>query len=132
MIEKARLYLKFGKHANFWDWVRASYSRKELGRLVEGATDCSLIRPWNPFSDTFIGKPGESLETLIHDLYAYFGREIWSACLGAGHYDPYKGPLGITCIASLDLSDQVHDNKTFEEFLVRNALKHAARQILEG
>jgi len=60
-----------------------------------------------------------------------YGTEIWSCCLGAGGHDPDKGTVGVRCLAKLDLALQVHNQKTFEEFLVRNALKWAAQQIIE-
>ncbi len=61
-----------------------------------------------------------------------YGLEIWSCCLGAGGYDPDEGRVGVACLSKLDLAFQVHDQNTFEEFLVRNALKRAAQQILKS
>jgi hypothetical protein len=136
MFKTIRQYYKLKSYANFWDYVRDrdNFSVDELQNLVDSITDCSLIRPWNPLGDRYFidGKPsGQVLEETIHALYKRFSIEIWSACLGAGGYDAENGPCGLSCLAKLELSHQVHDQKTFEEFLVRNALKRAARDILE-
>jgi hypothetical protein len=136
MLNSIRRYLRYSRYANFWDFVRDSknFSNDDLNKIAKDATETNLIRPWNPFSDSYYinGKPsGQVLEETIHDLYNHFGSEIWSACLGAGGYDPERGPWGLSCIAKLKLSNQVYNQKTFEEFLVRNALKRAARDVLE-
>lgn len=77
------------------------------------------------------GKPSDqAIEDTVRELYRRFGMEIWSACLGAGGYNPHRGPWGLHCLSNLDLSNQVYDQKTLEEFLVRNALKKAAKDVL--
>ena len=136
MLKTIRRYFKLKSYANFWDYLRDSnnFSTEDLQNIVDSVTNCSLIRPWNPFGDRYFidGKPsGQALEVTIHELYKHFSREIWDACLGAGGFDVEKGPCGLSCLAKLDLSNQVHNQKTLEEFLVRNALKRAARDVLE-
>ena len=136
MFNYIRRHLKYSSYANFWDFVRDSknFSVDDLQRLVKEATDTSLIRPWDPFGDEYFinGKPsGQVLEETVHELYSHFSSEIWSACLGAGGYDAERGPWGLAWIAKSDLSNQVYDQKTLEEFLVRNALKRAAKDVLE-
>ena len=136
MFSLMRRHLKYGLYANFWDFVRdrKNFSDDDLYGIAKEATETSLIRPWNPFADSYYinGQPsGQALEEFIHDLYSRFGSEIWSACLGAAGYDPDRGPWGLSCIAKLELSNQVYDQKTLEEFLVRNALKRVARDVLE-
>jgi len=60
-----------------------------------------------------------------------YGNEIWSICLGAGGYNPDTGPTGLSCLAKLDRALQVYNQVTFEEFLIRNAMKYVALRILE-
>lgn len=136
MFKAIRRYFKLKSYANFWDYLRDSnnFSTEDLQHIIESVTDCSLIRPWNPLGDRYFidGRPsGQVLEETIHELYKHFGSEIWSACLGAGGYDVQHGPYGLSCLAKLSLSNQVHDPKTLEEFLVRNALQRAAQDVLE-
>jgi hypothetical protein len=136
MIKALSRYLKLKSYANFWDYVRdrENFSDSELQDLIASATDCSLIRPWDPMADRYYinGKPsGKALEDTVKELYKRFSSDIWSGCLGAGGYSAEKGPWGLLCLSSLDLSNQVYDQKTLEEFLLRNALKRAARDVLE-
>jgi hypothetical protein len=136
MIKAIRRYFKLKRYANFWDYLRDSnnFSTEDLQDLVASVTDCSLIRPWNPFGDRYFidGKPsGQALEEAISELYKHFSGDIWQACLGAGGYDVENGLTGLSCLATLNLSSQVYSQKTLEEFLVRNALKRAARDVIK-
>ena len=121
--------LSFHHNANFWDWMRDTYSRDELRRLIDEATDSSLIRESNPFSHE--PAPSESImRETVSKLMSQYGNEIWGICLGAGGQGAEDGPAGLVCLARLDRAVQVYDPATFEEFLVRNALKHGAMTIL--
>ncbi len=134
MLRAFARWRSFRRNVNFWDWVRDSYSGEELRRLVSEATDCSLIEIYNPFDNTSMNLSGfgwEDRRTTVKALLKRYDSEIWSCCLGAGGYDPDLGTVGIRCLSKLDLAFQVHDQKSFEEFLVRNALKRAAQQIIE-
>lgn len=134
MLEFLARWISFRRNVNFWDWVRNSYSENELRRLVDEATDCSLIEIFNPFDNATmnLSKFGwESRRNTVKALMNRYGTEIWHCCLGAGGYDPDEGRVGIRCLSKLDLACQVHDQKSLEEFLVRNALKRAAQQIIE-
>jgi hypothetical protein len=134
MLEALARWSSFRRNPNFWDWVRDAYSREELRRLVSEATDCSLIEIYNPLDNATMGLSRFGWETrrsTVKSLMKRYGSEIWSCCLGAGGYYPDEGKVGISCLSKLDLASQVHDQKTFEEFLVRNALKRAAQQIIE-
>lgn len=51
-------------------------------------------------------------------------------CLAAGGHDPDAGSTGLACLAKLDLCWQVYDEDNFVEFLVRNAMKYAAKEVL--
>jgi len=132
MFEFLVAWGRFRRYANFWDWVRRSYSDEELRRLAREATDCSLIEVYDPFDNTNLSRFGwENRRAVVRQLIKRYGNEIWSCCLGAGGYDPDTGKVGIQCLSKLDLAFQVHNQQTFEEFLVRNALKRASKQILE-
>lgn len=134
MLDELNWWRSFRRNVNFWDWVRDTYSDNELKRLSEEATDCSLIRPYNPFGDATMDQfaVGEGIQRkTVQRLMKRYGDEIWTTCLGAGGYDPEKGPLGLKCLSKLELSFQVYNQATFEEFLVRNALKRAAEQLIE-
>lgn len=50
--------------------------------------------------------------------------------MGAGGYDAESGNVGVQCLVKLDLALQVYNQSTFEEFLVRNALKAVAQRII--
>lgn len=68
----------------------------------------------------------------VRRLLKRYGEEIWSYCMDAGGYDPDNGPMGLNCLTGLELSRQVYNQPTFEEFLVRNALKSVAKELLEN
>ncbi len=133
MADWLRWRLSLRRNANFWDWVRDTYSAEDLRRLVAESTDCDLIREWSPLADRS-HEPGNRddliMDRTVARLIARYSDDIWTACLGAGGYDTERGPTGVACLARLDLAYQVYNRRTFEEFLVRNALKRAAAQIL--
>jgi hypothetical protein len=129
MFETVKFFFELRRYPNFWDWLRATNSREILTQLTAEATDCALIRPWSPFADTFVGS-GLKFEDRVNMIYKRFGGEIWDICLGAGGYGEH-GSFGLECLARLPLQSQVHDTKSFLEFMVRNAIRRAAQQIIE-
>lgn len=136
MFTSLQWWFSFRRNPHFWDWMKEQYTVEELQALVKEATDCSLLRPYNPMDEVFLtSNNGKSREANItetsHRLFNRYQDDIWSICLGAGGYDADNGLTGLACLAKLTLSFQVYQQKTFEEFLVRNALKHTAKQILE-
>lgn len=127
-------WLSSRRNVNFWDWVRDSYTDEEMLALTKEATDCSLIGSYNPFGnqtmDQFL-RADDLQRKRVKRLMKRYGNEIVSCCMGAGGYDAELGKTGIQCLAKLDLSYQVHNQTTLEEFLVRNALKRASEQLLK-
>jgi hypothetical protein len=121
--------LGFGKSVNFWDWMRATYTIAELRTLIHDATDVSLIRTPQFFTNAPTIDE-DALRKTITMLMANYGSEIWGICLGAGGQGNDNGPSGLVCLTKLDLAAQVYDSVTLEEFLVRNAMKLAASKIL--
>jgi hypothetical protein len=67
----------------------------------------------------------------VKRLLKRYGDEIWGCCLEAEGYDPTTGKMGVDRLAQLPLAFQVYNQETFEEFLVRNALKKASQEIIE-
>ncbi len=133
MIEALHRWLSFRKSPNFWSWVRNNHSHNELVEIARDATDCSLIDPYQPFGDETMAQHTWRIDDLrknVAVLMRRYGDEIWNCCMGAGGYDAEKGNTGVQCLAKLDLAFQVYDQSTFEEFLVRNALKTAALKIV--
>ena len=61
-----------------------------------------------------------------------YGPEIWDCCLGAGGFDPGNQKFALESLSKLSLASQVYNQTTFEEFLVRNALKIASEQLLRA
>jgi len=133
MIEALYRWIGFRRNSNFWTWVRNTHSHDELVELARDATDCCLIDPYQPFGNETMAQHTwrrDDLRKNAAALMRRYGDEIWSCCLGAGGYSSEKGNIGVKCLAKLDLAFQVYNQSTFEEFLVRNALKAAARQII--
>ncbi|MDP4194853.1 MAG: hypothetical protein Q8940_07380 [Bacteroidota bacterium] len=133
MFENIKWWVSFQNNQNFWDWVRDTYSTKELELLSKEVLDTSLIEVFNSLEDKYFvnGKPSQVvLNDTIKKLYKHYGSEIWTTCFGAGNYDHDNGPTGLECLSKLKLSFQVYNQTTFEEFLVRNALKYVAEQLL--
>ena len=127
-------WLSFRKSANFQQWVRDTYPPDELRGLVEEVTDVSLVRLEELMSDRTVARQRGS-ETLLKQtterLIRRYGDEIWTACLRAGGYNPGMGTIGLDCLARLPLHHQVHNQPSFEEFLVRNALRRTGLDILQ-
>ena len=49
-------------------------------------------------------------------------------------YDPFGEHFGLAaleCLSKLSMASEVHNQTTFEEFLVRNALKIASEQLIK-
>jgi hypothetical protein len=132
MLDAIEWWLSLRRNANFWDWVRDTYSLTELEELAKEATDCHLRATFNPLGDLtwdqYLTKEGIRRRT-VKRLYNRYGDEIWGACLAG--LDEHRERNALACLAGLDCADEVHTPELFEEFLVRNALKTAARQILE-
>jgi hypothetical protein len=87
MIDSINWWRSLRRNANFWDWMKDTYTGGELQRLAAEATDSSFINPYDPTADLTLGKQ-ERDETLrrktTRRLYRRYGEEIWSICLGAG------------------------------------------------
>jgi hypothetical protein len=133
-MQSLQWWLTFRRNKTFWSWVRDTYTDQELSTLASEATDTPLYRPWDPWADPSHDPTSESertLRSLSNALLGRYGTDIWSICLRAGGHDPEHKSTGMSCIATLDYAFQVHDPDTFAEFLVRNALKFGARQLLE-
>jgi hypothetical protein len=113
--------------------MKEAYSLSELRELsTEAASEC-LLRPYNPLGDQTLTQKqreeGVRRKTVIR-LMRRYGDEIWNICLGIGGYNPELGPTGLACLAGLERAAQPYNQTTFEEFLVRNALKKTAQRIL--
>ncbi len=134
MFESLRWWLSQKRNVNFWDWIRDTYSDEELRSLATEATDCNLMNPYDPFGDYTLNQYYYSeglIRNNVRRLMKRYGDDIWWCCLGASGYDAEPGKVGLKCLAGLDLALQVYNQATFEEFLVRNALKQASQQLLE-
>ena len=134
MVDSIKWWFSFRYNANFWDWVRDTYSIGELKRLAVEATDASLINPYDPLRDaTWNQKQNEDVlqRKTVSRLMKRYGDEIWSICLGSGGYSPESGRTGLVCLTKLKMAAQVYNQATFEECLLRNALQQVAVQILQ-
>jgi len=134
MIDSLNWWLSLRRNVNFWDWLKDTYSIEELKGLASEATETSLIKPHNPMADQYIcnGKPLEEVvEVISRRLYKRYHQDIWHICLGAA-LDCKGKATGLASLARLDLALEVHGQESFEEFLVRNAIKWGAKQIVES
>ena len=125
---------RLGNPGNFYDWVRATYSRAELETLAREATNASIVNLWEAFTDVTWDQHRNreaGWRRTVARLIRRYGGEIWPICMGAGGYDPENGPTGLICLARLDRAAEVYNHASLDEFLLRNALKRAATKILE-
>jgi hypothetical protein len=134
MLDAFALWWSFRKNANFWDWIKDTYNDDQLRQLSKEATDCNLAESYDPLgeqmADQFM-REKHIRRKFVKRLLRRYGYEIWDCCLGAGGLESVQdNPLH--CLSKLDLASQAYNQATFEEFLVRNALKHASRRILEA
>lgn len=133
ILDAFEWWRSFRRNPNFWDWVRDVYSDEELVRLTQEATDsrlgqqfdpfCEHYEPFDPFQETTTAKA-------TRRLMKRYGSEIWDCCLGAAGFGP-ENPNAFECLSKLPLASQVHNQTTFEEFLVRNALRIASEQLIK-
>lgn len=130
MIDSIKWFFSLRRNVNFWDWVRDTYSFEDLKLLEKEATDCSLIRPYNPLAEVYVGRK-DLMRKTTKRLMRRYGDEILDCCLGAGGYNADLGITGLKCLSNLELSSQVYNIDSLEEFLVRNALKRVAQSELE-
>jgi hypothetical protein len=103
-----------------------------LKRLANEATDSNLKGGWNPLGDKSLDQFIASYELrrkTTKKLYRRYGGDIWHVCLGV--YDNSKDENFIYALSRLELATQVDGPYLFEEFLLRNAMKRAANQILD-
>jgi len=126
MLDALNWWRSFRRNANFWDWVRDTYSDEELARLTHEATDCTLIRPLD-----WLHSEGDLTRKTVRRLIERYGTEIWGCCIAAGGADPEKQLFALESLSKLSLATQVYNQETFEEFLVRNALKAASEQLIK-
>lgn len=113
--------------------MRDTYSDEDLRRLTKEACDCSLHEPYNPLGDVTMDQYREQLAVrrkTVKRLMKHYAGDIWSCCLSAaGAFEDSQN--FVECLSKLELASQVHDQETFEEFMVRNSLKWVSRQLLE-
>jgi hypothetical protein len=131
MFEALRWRRSLRRNANFWDWVENNYSVQALERIAEEVTNSDLLDSFNPLGnmsmDQYLEADGTRQKT-VRSLYIRYCGDIWSACLAS--YEKGRDSSCFSCLSRLDFANQVFEPEQFEEFMVRNALKHVARQIL--
>jgi len=118
------------------------YTVAEIRRAVIESTDCDLHEQWNPYDP-----PGEltweqwktakdDWRLAVERLYGQYGEEIWQICLQESQtrvpQGESYGEAALEKLARLDLAAQVSEPKLFEEFMVRNALRLNAIEILKS
>ncbi len=134
MIDSIRWFFSLRRNTDFRMWMRDTHTLHEIKELANEATDSSLINPYDPTKDQTWEQQRREEEVrrkTVRRLINRYGDDIWNICLGIGGYNPDSGNTGLSCLAKLKLSFQVYNTATFEEFLVRNAIKCAAIDILE-
>lgn len=102
-------------------------------RFTQEATDCRLGQQYDPFGEHFgLADPfGETTtEKATRRLMKKYGPEIWWCCLGATGFGR-ENENALECLSKLSLASQVHNQATFEECLVRNALRIASEQLIK-
>jgi hypothetical protein len=133
MFAALEWWRSFHRNPNFWDWVRDVNSDEELVRLTQEATDSRLGQQYDPFGEHFgLADPfGEATTAkTTRRLMKKYGSEIWWCCLGAAGFCP-ENQNALECLSKLSMASEVHNQTTFEEFLVRNALKIASEQLIK-
>lgn len=110
--------------------MSGNFSEADLLEFAHEATDADLGNPYVPLGDLPLDQmmaEYSSKRAMVKSLYRRYGKDIWHACMGeCGEQDSTM----FSCFARLDLSKQVDSPSTFEEFLVRNAFKRVAHQLL--
>lgn len=102
-------------------------------RLTQEAADSRLGQQYDPFGEHFaLADPfGETAtERATRRLMKKYGSEIWWCCLGATRFGS-GSKNALECLSKLSLASQVHNQATFEECLVRSALRIASEQLIK-
>jgi hypothetical protein len=131
MFETVKWWINLRGHANFWDWMRANFNTDDLQEFAREATDGDLGNPYEPLDDLTMDQMMAEYSfkrAMVKSLYRRYGSDIWHACMGeCGEQDLTV----FSCFARLALAKQVDSPSSFEEFLVRNAIKRGAQQLLK-
>lgn len=131
MFQALNRWVSLKANANLWDWMRSTYSRRDLEELAREACSGTIGSNYDPMGsqtmDQFMAR-AESWEHFVHSLYKRYGGDIWHACQGVRR--PGADKTVFEGFARLPCSDQVCSPAGFEEFMVRNAMRVAASQLL--
>ena len=131
MFEALKWQLSLRSNANFEDWVKDNYTAQGLEQAVKEVTAGDLLGSFDPLGNVTMDQYVEAEDLrrkAVKSLYSRCGGDIWSACLAT--YERGRDSSAFSCFSRLDLANQIFGPKQFEEFMLRNALKHAARQTL--
>lgn len=133
MIESLRWWIALRTNANLWDWMESNYSRRDLEEIGKQICNGPIQESHDPMGDEsidqFLMRIG-SWDRCVKRIYKRYAGDVWSICLGA--CDPKDDKTIFEGLARLPYSDQVQNAPGFEEFMVRNAMRVAASQILIG
>ncbi len=137
MRKAFRLWRSLRRNKTFRGWIEETFTMEEIRRMPGTATACDLHERWEMFEVDVTSEQWQQQkdewEGLVRNLYGRYGKEIWWVCLPEmGALGPNEdAQVGLDKLVGLDLADQVAEPKMFEEFMVRNAFKLIAMQILK-
>jgi hypothetical protein len=132
-IASLRWWWSLQQNHNFWDWVRNTYPQEDLRDLSRMTFERKKLPEdfwWRGSYEPGYGGNMESRRQVVVRLLGRYQSEIWSACIGAGGYRPGE-EFPLAAIGRLPGAGFVFDHKSFEDFLVRNAMKYVATKLLE-
>jgi hypothetical protein len=136
--------------------VQEAFSREDLERVTKEATDFDSDDSYDPFGRFTMDQHYDLVEaraSLRKWLYAHYGSDIWYLCAEEAHQRSFGTSIDechkahglpeerphivhidkwnvLEGFSRMDLARYANSPDTFEEFMVRNALKKAAAQIL--
>ena len=123
------------RNKSFVDWMRETYSRKELERLTTEATDCDMYAAFDPFGPYSSDQQLERVRTMrdtVKRLYRRYAADVWLICWGAASERPGNAASNVLeMLGRLEMANQIRTAESFEEFTVRNAMKYAARHLID-
>jgi hypothetical protein len=111
-----------------------TYSKNALNTFVENMTSEEDDDAWgdlflvNGQFRTAVTHNRLLIEKIAPILYRRFHSEIWDLCRAAAKHGRGQGAWFLT---RLPLFKNVHDNDSFQQFMVRNALAQGARELLD-
>jgi hypothetical protein len=130
MLESLKKWWRLSQYPSLRRWVRQTHTDDELSELSWERTIAARLDPPSAFGSYEIANQIARRRKTVRSLMNYYGDDIWKTCIvaamgGTEDIQPFR------TLARLPGSGMVVNQESFEEFMISNALRSIAIEILE-